>query len=206
MKRINIKSLKINVKAVNVSNAISLKRNFYIDFDGKIFFDESITLNTPIVFEYKCNKNVILIDELGNIFNDYKIKNEGEYLSIDIVFSWQKIISLNKSNMLYFDHHTDGVEIFEDDELEQIGWQATACDIQYRELTNFIESNCSGNLIYYENDIQFNGFVIVDDLIETRTKVKEFIVQKIKEKIENDLIDLDDEDVIEALEYFEIEV
>lgn len=108
--------------------------------------------------------------------------------------------------MLYFDHQTDGVELFEDKELENIGWLSIVCDISYREISDFIEANCNGTLVYYDNEIQFNGFVIVDDINDVREKVKDFISNKIKEKIEEDLIDIDDDEVLESLEFFNIKV
>ena len=39
---------------------------------------------------------------------------------------------MNKENMLYFDHQSDGVEMFEDNILEDFGWNASVLDINYR--------------------------------------------------------------------------
>ena len=212
MKKINIKDVKLKINTEEVLSFLKKEKNFEIDIDGKLNFENETSFSTPIVFLYKLNKSkndffeTDLSSQLNNIFNDYKICINKGFVYVDLLFSWQKIISLNKSKMLYFDHHSDGVEVFEDKELEEIGWQATACDISYRTLCDFVEEKCEGTLLFYENDIQFNGFAIINDLKSAKTKVKEFIVQQIKEKMKNDLIDLEDEDIIEALEYFEIEV
>jgi GTPase SAR1 family protein len=106
--------------------------------------------------------------------------------------------------MLYFDHQSDGVELFEDKELEDYGWNASALEINYRQISEFIEESCEGILLCYDNEIQFSGFVIVNDINEVKTKVKEFIVNKAKENLEEELFDTKDDDVIEALEFFGI--
>ena len=113
---------------------------------------------------------------------------------------------MNKYNMLYFDHQSDGVEIFEDKTLEDYGWQASALDINYREISEFIENSCEGVLLCYDNTIQFSGFVIVENIEDVRAKVKEYIIKKTQENIKEEIVDIEDEDVIEALEFFEIKV
>ena len=130
----------------------------------------------------------------------------GTSCKIKPVVNWQNIIDMNKENMLYFDHQSDGVEIFEDKTLENYGWHASDLEINYRELSEFIEENCSGTLLCYDNEIQFSGFVIVDDIEEVRTKVKEFIIEKAKKNIEDEIIDIEDDDVIEALDFFGIRI
>ena len=111
---------------------------------------------------------------------------------------------MNKENMLYFDHQSDGVEIFEDKILEDYGWNASALEINYRQISEFIEESCEGILLCYDNEIQFSGFVIVENIEDVRLKVKDFIVDKTKENIKEKSIDMQDDDVIEALEFFGI--
>jgi hypothetical protein len=108
--------------------------------------------------------------------------------------------------MLYFDHQSDGVEFFEDKILEDYGWNASALEINYRQISDFIEENCEGILLCYDNEVQFNGFTIVEDINDVRLKVKEFIQTQAKINIDKDIVDLDDEDVIDALELFELKV
>ena len=141
---------------------------------------------------------------INNIFKNYNPIINGNQCLLKPLKAWQEIISLNQSRMLYFDHQTDGVELFENKELENIGWHAVACDISYREISDFIESNCEGILVYYDNEVQFNGFVIVEDFEKTKVLTRDFIIKTIKEKIMKELIDIKDDDVIEALEFFEI--
>lgn len=210
LKQINIKDLDIKVDITNILNSVTLNKEVIIDINGKVYIDEECTGSMPIVFKLSSQKNVsTLLDTntmLKNIFKDYKPTIVDTVCTLKPIMAWQEIIFLNQPKMLYFDHQSDGVELFEDGVLEDYGWNCTPCDISYREITEFIEANCDGTFVFYDNEIQFNGFVMIDDLVETRAKVKDFMIHKIKEKIENDEIDVDDSEIQESLEYFGIKV
>ena len=92
----------------------------------------------------------------------------------------------------------------EDKELEDYGWNSSALEINHREISEFIEESCEGVLLCYDNEIQFSGFVIVDDVKDVKQKVKEYIINKTKENIKSESIDIEDDDVIESLEFFGI--
>ena len=51
-----------------------------------------------------------------------------------------------------------------------------------------------------------NGFVIVENIEEVRAKVKEYIINKTNENIKEETIDIEEDDVIEALEFFGMKV
>jgi len=210
LKEINIKDLNIKVNIIEILNAVSQKKKIEIEIDGKLHLDDNNESNNPIIFkldDYEKFPSILDTNSLANnIFKNYKPSINGSICSLIPLGAWQEIIFLNQTKMLYFDHQTDGVELFENKELENLGWNAVACDISYREISDFIESNCNGVLVYYDNEVQFNGFVIVDDIEDTKIKVKDFIIKNIKEKIEEELIDIEADDVIEALEFFEIKV
>ncbi|WP_072681967.1 hypothetical protein [Arcobacter sp. LA11] len=210
MNQINIKDLDIKVDITNILNAIELKQEVLIDVNGKVYINEECPLSIPIIFKLSAQENVSPLLDIKataiNIFKDYKPAISGTICTLKPIMAWQEIIFLNQPRMLYFDHQTDGVELFEDKEIEDYGWNCTPCDISYREISEFIESNCNGTFVFYDNEIQFNGFVIVDDIEDTRVKVKNYIINKIKEKIEDESIDLDDSEVEESLEFFEIKV
>lgn len=210
MKQFNIKDLELEIDMNKILTAINANKEVQIDVYGNVYIDEDINIMIPII--YKSNKNeklssIMSIDALANnIFKDYKYIIKGIILKLLPLSAWQKIIKLNENAMLYFDHQTDGVEIFEDKELEDMGWNSIPCDINYREISDFIEANCKGTLVYYDNGIQFNGFVIIEDINEVRLKVKDYLIKTIKQKIEEDLIDIEEDDVIESLEFFNIKV
>lgn len=211
MEHIAIKDLKIKIDIIMILNIISSKKEFEVDIFGNIYQDTNKNnTNNPII--YKSNYNdtsSLLLDAKSlalKIFKDYKPEINGTICTLNPVAAWQEVISLNQSRMLYFDHQTDGVEIFEDDALEEYGWHCIPCDITYRDISEFIEENCEGVLVYYDNDVQFNGFVIVDDIEDVREKVYSFIIKQIKEKLAKNNLDLDDDEVLESLEFFNLEV
>ena len=210
MRKINIKDLELTIDITQILNLLASKSKIIIDVDGNIYKNSDETKKKAVIFK---NENPLDISTIldakaiaSKLFADYKPTILATSCKIKPVVNWQNIIDMNKENMLYFDHQSDGVEIFEDKTLENYGWHASDLEINYRELSEFIEENCSGTLLCYDNEIQFSGFVIVDDIEEVRTKVKEFIIEKAKKNIEDEIIDIEDDDVIEALDFFGIRI
>ncbi len=210
MKKINIKDLLTDIDIIQVLNFYSVKKDFYIDIDGNIIEQLTKDLKKPVICKIEhdsTNINEKDAKELClKLFKDYRPTIIGTICRVKPLVKWQDIIELNKENMLYFDHQSDGVEIFEDKTLEDYGWNASALEINYRQISDFIEENCDGVLLCYDNEVQFNGFTIIDDVEQTRVKVKEFIKAQALENMKKDIVDLDDEDVIDALEFFEMKV
>ncbi len=208
MKKINIKDLELNIDITQILNLHSSKTPIIIDVDGNIYNNENDVKKKAVIFKQITPKQISsMLDAkaiASNLFADYKPNVIGAVCKIKPVSNWQNIIDMNKDNMLYFDHQSDGVEMFEDKILEDYGWHASVLEINYREISEFIEESCEGVLLCYDNTIQFSGFVIVDDINDVRAKVKEYIANKAKENIKENLVDLEDDDVIEALEIFGI--
>ena len=208
MKKINIKDLELNIDITQILNLHSSKAPIIIDVDGNIYNNENDVKKKAVIFKQITPKQISsMLDAkaiASNLFADYKPNILGTICKIKPVSNWQNIIDMNKENMLYFDHQSDGVEMFEDKTLEDYGWHASALEINYREISEFIEDSCEGVLLCYDNTIQFSGFVIIDDINDVRAKVKEYIAKKALENIKEHLVDIEDDDVIEALEIFEI--
>ena len=208
MKKINIKDLELNIDITQILNLHSSKTPIIIDVDGNIYNNENDVKKKAVIFKQITPKQISsMLDAkaiASNLFADYKPNVIGAVCKIKPVSNWQNIIDMNKDNMLYFDHQSDGVEMFEDKILEDYGWHASVLEINYREISEFIEESCEGVLLCYDNTIQFSGFVIVDDINDVRAKVKEYIANKAKENIKENLVDVEDDDVIEALEIFGI--
>ncbi len=114
-----------------------------------------------------------------------------------------ELIATKKQDYLYHDHPNEGIDLFCDDQLENMGWHAISFDfITYRGIAQFIEDNCEGTITFNDHPLGFNGFVEVDNIIEVREQVQTYIKNEIiKNKLEGY-----DEDQIEALEYFEIKI
>ena len=208
MKKINIKYLELNIDITHILNLYASKTPIIIDVDGNIYTKLEEVQKKAVIYKNMQTKQISsMLDAkaiASQLFSDYKPTINGAICKIKPVSNWQNIIDMNKENMLYFDHQSDGVEMFEDKELEDYGWNASALEINYREISEFIEEFCDGVLLCYDNEIQFSGFVIVDDVKDVKQKVKEYIINKTKENIKNESIDIEDDDVIEALEFFGI--
>jgi hypothetical protein len=124
-------------------------------------------------------------------------------IEIDKPNEFLELIATKHQDYLYQDHPNDGIDLFSDEILEQMGWYSSAFDfITYRDIANFIEDNCEGTLTFNDHPMGFNGFVEVDDIHDVRIKVKQFIINKIKE---NPLTEYD-EDQKEALDFFSIKL
>jgi|GEM_PF-265914 len=209
MKKINIKDIELNIDMTSLLELKSVNNKIIVDINGNKYINKASPKNVAIIYineSYEKKENINDIKSLSNdIFSKYKPFVSGTLCKIKPLNNWQNIIGMNTQNMLYFDHQSDGVEIFEDSILEDYGWHASALEINYRAISDFIEENCEGTLLCYDNEIQFSGFVLVDNIEVVRVQVKNFICEKTKENIKNALIELDDDDVIEALEFFNIE-
>ncbi len=208
MKKINIKDLELDIDITYILNLYASKTPIIIDVEGNVYTKlEEVEKKAVIYKNMEITQLSSMLDAkaiASALFADYKPNIVGTICKIKPVSNWQNIIDLNKENMLYFDHQSDGVEMFEDKELEDYGWNASALEINYREISEFIEESCEGVLLCYDNEIQFSGFVIVDDVNDVRQKVKEYIINKANENIKEQLIDIEDDDVIESLDFFAV--
>ena len=208
MKKINIKDLELNIDITHILNLYASKTPIIIDVDGNVYTKLEEVIKKAVIFKnHEIKQLSAMLDAkaiASSLFADYKPTISGTICKIKPVSNWQNIIDMNKENMLYFDHQSDGVELFEDKTLEDYGWNASALDINYREISEFIEENCEGVLLCYDNEIQFSGFVIVENIEDVRVKVKEYIINKTEENIKKELIDVEDDDVMESLEIFGI--
>ncbi len=208
MKKINIKDLELNIDITYILNLYASKTPIIIDVDGNIYTKLEEVEKKAVIYKNMQTKQISsMLDAkaiASQLFADYKPTINGTICKLKPVSNWQNIIDMNKENMLYFDHQSDGVEMFEDKELEDYGWNTSALEINYREISEFIEESCEGVLLCYDNEIQFSGFVIVEDVNDVKQKVKEYIINKTKENIKSESIDIEDDDAIESLEFFGI--
>lgn len=206
MKKINIKDLYIDIDLIQLSEFVNVNDILMIDYKGELLTQSN---KNPIVLKISDLSKFKQLKDLKQLattlFEKYKPIITGTTCRIKPLNNWQEIIDFNREFMLYFDHQSDGVEIFEDSILEDYGWHASALEINYRQISDFIEENCDGILLCYDNEIQFSGFAIVSDISNVREEVKQFIIKTAKYNIETNVVDLDDEDAQEACEFFGIE-
>lgn len=207
MKKINIKDLYIDIDLIQLNEFIKVNKTIIIDYKGNLLSEnenkEAVVFISSKLDELKRINDLKLLGT--TLFEKYKPVVSGTNCKIKPLNNWQEIIDFNRKTMLYFDHQSDGVEIFEDSTLEDYGWHASALEVNYRQISDFIEENCEGVLLCYDNEIQFSGFAIEDNIEDLRSSVKKFIIEEAKKNIETNVVDLDDEDAQEACEFFGIE-
>jgi len=124
-------------------------------------------------------------------------------VEIDKPDDFLKLVASKKHDYLYHDHPNEGIDLFCDDELESLGYECVVFDfITYRGISEFIEENCEGTLTFVNHPMGFNGFVEVDDIEDVRVKVKQYIIDMIK----NNPLDEYDEDQKVALKFLDLEL
>ena len=205
MKKIDIKTIELKIDKAALINAVNADKEFVIDIDGSICSEDESKIT---IFRYQDRQNDKTTDPdtmIKTIFKEFKPFVGENEVKIKPLMAWQSVMNLNVSKALYTDHQSDGIEVFGDSEIEDYGWHGVACDISYRDIGNFIEENCDGAIVFYDNEISFSGFVIVDEINDTREKVNSFLRDTIKGKLDNKELDLDDPDVEEALEFFNLD-
>jgi len=123
-------------------------------------------------------------------------------VEIDKPNDFLELVESKKHDYLYHDHPNEGIDLFCDDELESLGYESVVFDfITYRGISEFIEENCEGTLTFVNHPMGFNGFVEVTDIQDVRTKVKQYIIDLIKE---HNLDEYDDDQKV-ALKFLGIE-
>lgn len=208
MEEINIKDLKVNFEISTIIEFINSKKAFEMDFYGNVYALNEAPKTMPLVFKtqkemtFDSTQIQIVLETLFG--KEYKLQTTATQGQITPVGAWQDIIGLNQDRMTYFDHQTDGVEVFEEKELEDIGWQAISLNIDYRMLCNHLEKECEGIFIYYDNGMHFNGFVILNNIQQAKEEMHKFVRLQIEEKIKNEELFLEEleADEKEALEFF----
>ena len=114
-----------------------------------------------------------------------------------------KLVEKKSKEYLYHDHPSEGIDFFCDDVIEDIGFNCVVFDfITYRGIAEFIEENCEGTITFNDHPLGFNGFVEVDDIEDTRAKVKQYVIDLIK----NNPLDEYDDEQLEALEFLGIKL
>jgi hypothetical protein len=206
MTEINIKDLHLKIDKDLLMQFVKSQQFFEIDCFGTLHALNKSKQTHPIVFKNETHFDVHennINDILTALFSkNYKPSIKDDVVELTPLGAWQDIITLNRSKMSYFDHQTDGIEVFEHKQLEAIGWQATALDITYRQLCSHLEQTCEGVFMFYDNGMHFNGFVILKNLQQAKDEMIQYVVQQVKENrcIKDEL----DDDALEALAFFNI--
>lgn len=207
MKKFNLFNEIIVVNKSSLITAINSNKIFAINIEGEILYEPFI--KTEILI-YK-NKAKIVEDFTKVLGNNYQLIEDRERVLIKAFSNWQEIINININNSSYDDTTADGVAEFSSKELEDIGWQVTDFNMRYRELVELLEKKCDGTLICIEQEepYQFSGLGFISDNNQAKEIMFNYCKTYVEEKLKNDedfKIDELDDDQIEAVEFFKINI
>ena len=185
MKKFNLFKEIITVNKVELLNAINTSKEFGINNKSEIkftpFADKEILI-------YQTKDIVDKKSDLATIFGkNYQIVEDDERVLIKAFSNWQELIRINMPRASYDDTTGDGVDKFSNTDLEDLGWNATEFDINYRTLVEVLEKECAGTLLCIEqgDPYQFSGLGFLDDDKQAQKVLFAYCQNKIKEIYEN---------------------
>ena len=214
MKQFNLFKEIIIVDKVVLLNAINSSKEFAISTKGEIK-TPPYTDNDAFIYKGTISKEPTSalmptkpksLNEL--IGTNYKIVEDDDRVLIKAAGAWQDIIGFNANYCLYDDTTADGIAVFSDEELENIGWNATEFNANYRDIVDAMEAACEGTLLCIEQEepYQFSGMVFIDDIECARKAAFKYCQLHVKNQIDTHpefKLDLLTEDEKEAAQYFD---
>ena len=172
MKKFNLFNEIITAKKSDVLTAINSGKTFGINIQGEVIYEpfgekeilifsgkhtakpvSALTPPTPMKIEDLFGKN-------------YQIVEDNDRVLIKAFSNWQELIGLNTPRCSYDDTTADGVAEFSNADIEEIGWQATEFNINYRNIVEMLEEKCEGYTICIEQEepqYQFSGLGFLTD-------------------------------------------
>jgi hypothetical protein len=172
MKKFNLFKEIITANRKDVLTAINSAKTFGINIHGDIVYEPFekkeilifSTKHTPKPQSALTPPTPVKIEDIFG--KNYQIVEDDERLLIKAFSNWQELIALNTPRCSYDDTTADGVAEFSDKGLEEIGWQATEFNINYRDLVDELEAKCEGYVLCIEQEepqYQFSGLGFISD-------------------------------------------
>ena len=172
MKKFNLFKEIISVNKSELIQAINTGKTFAINYKGELkappYADKEI-----LIFEgvYSPKPMSALVPatpmKIEEVFGkNYQIVEDEDRVLIKAFSNWQALIALNTPRSSYDDTTADGIAEFSNKDLEEIGWQATEFNIDYRNLAEHLEEKCEGITLCIEQEepqYQFSGLGFVFD-------------------------------------------
>lgn len=206
MKKFNLFNEVIVVNKSELQNIMLKGEEFGIDIYGNIIDNSSYTKDDIYIFKGKTDADLELIKSFGN---KYQLVEDGDRVLIKAFGNWQALIEINTPNATYDDTTSDGVGEFEDEGLENIGWNAVDFNINYRSLVEVLEEKCEGILLCIEQDdpYQFSGLGFIEDTKVAYDVLFKYVQERIIELMKTDddyKRENLDSDELEVLEFFKL--
>jgi len=195
MKKFNLFKEIITASRDEVIKAINSTKSFGINYKGDVVYapygeKEILIFSGKHTPQAASTLTPVSPVKLSEIFGKkYQIVEDNERLLIKAFSNWQELIGLNTPNCSYDDTTADGVAEFANRELENIGWQATEFNIQYRNLVEEVEEKCDGIILCIEQEepqYQFSGLGFIFDDKQAESVMFEYAKNHVIEKMKTD--------------------
>jgi DNA-binding ferritin-like protein (Dps family) len=193
MKKFNLFKEIITVDKPAFMQAINTAKIYGINIKGKIIY-EPFKQNEILIYKGKHTpqaKNALLSNKPQSfseiLGKNYQLVEDDDRVLIKAFSNWQALIKVNTPRASYDDTTGDGVDKFSDENLEDIGWQATEFNITYRMLVEILEEKCEGTLLCIEQEepFLFSGLGFLDDNKHAYDVLFNFCQTRINDTIKN---------------------
>jgi len=216
MKKFNLFNEIITANKNEVLQAVNKNELFGINIEGDVI-NAPFSNKEIFIFKDKIEvqsasgltpqKPQSIADMFGK---NYQVVEDGERLLIKAFSNWQALIDINTPNASYDDTTADGVAEFGDKELEDIGWNATEFNVDYRKLVEALEEKSDGTILCIEQEdpYQFSGLGFLSNDEQAKNILFTYCQEHIKKiMLENDDFAREnlDNDELEALEFFKLD-
>lgn len=216
MKKFNLFNEIITVNKQDLLHAINKNEVFGINIAGEILTNDT---NNKEIYIYKDKVEIVTTtgltaqkpQTLQDMFGkNYQVVEDGEKVLIKAFSNWQGLIAINTPNASYDDTTADGVAEFGNKDLEDLGWNATDFNIDYRNLVEVLEEKCEGTILCIEQEepYQFSGLGFIADDKEAYKTLFEYSQERIQKLMLEDsdfAKDNLDDDELTALEFFKLD-
>jgi len=195
MKKFNLFKEIITASRQEVIKAINSAKTFGINYKGDVVYEPYSDKEILIFSGRHTPKQASALTpptpvKLADIFGkNYQIVEDEERILIKAFSNWQELIGLNTSNCSYDDTTADGVAEFANKELEEIGWQGTEFNMDYRNLIELVEEKCEGITLCIEQEepqYQFSGLGFIFDDKQAREVMFEYSKNHVIKMMETD--------------------
>ncbi|WP_415396582.1 hypothetical protein [Sulfurimonas sp. CS5] len=184
MKKFNLFNEIITADKSSLLQAINTSKVFGININGEIKYEP---FDDKEILIYRGKPDIVenFTKVLGK---NYQLVEDENRVLIKAFSNWQELIGINTPRASYDDTTADGVAEFSDKNLEDIGWNATEFNIDYRTLVEVLEENCDGTILCIEQEdpYQFSGLGFLDDDKQAKETLFNYCQTKIKDMIDND--------------------
>ncbi|WP_457749931.1 hypothetical protein [Sulfurimonas sp.] len=214
MKKFNLFNEIITLNKQELLQAINSSKEYGITIKGEIEY-APFSEKAILIYQGKHTSQAMnalttaQAPSLADIFGtNYQIVEDEDRVLIKAFSNWQELIKVNTPRASYDDTTGDGVDKFANSELEDIGWQATEFNINYRTLVDVLEKECQGTLLCIEQEepYQFSGLGFLDDSTEAKEILFRYCQQEITKIMSEDPLYAKDklsDDEQEAAEFFQ---